>query len=418
MAEGSPDYTHLRVIQGKDIHNKLQIVALDPSGRIIMLPYGYDGSEYRILTVDDEGHLQILVVGTSYFKWGLCGWWRFILSEGSTILDHSDKGNNGLAYSDITLQATYVTGKVEQAIKFDGIDDYVTIPHDPTLAPLVQGAIEFWVNPEHQAVGKYIIDKGLNVNGLYGFIFQPDDTLDFLFYANGRKGIAHIPLSIDTWTHIIVTWNIADNKIVMYFNGEEVGTTSLEGDTPSDVGEPLNFGSRSDIVVGYFKGLLDEIRLYSQSLTPTQVLWRYNNYIIPYKTRTHPVAIDEVGRMEVNIFDLPYKRQILDQYDRTASGIESFILYSDPVPHGAMWILTQIMCYGVDCAPDSIFVHIWSNGTLYRLEMMDNPGIGTVVKVRNQVTLKSGDKIATTFNAVPDGGRVIIDINGYALDAP
>lgn len=80
MAEGAPDYTHLRQIQGKDANGNLVTVRVDPSGRIILLPYGtqtvaqtdptrtiqgIEGETLRTILVDSSGRIIMVPYGTT-----------------------------------------------------------------------------------------------------------------------------------------------------------------------------------------------------------------------------------------------------------------------------------------------------------------------------------------------------------------
>jgi hypothetical protein len=56
---------------------------------------------------------------------GLVGYWSF---DDGTATDQSGNGNDGTIYG-----ATLVAGISEQALDFDGSNDYVLIPHDSTI---------------------------------------------------------------------------------------------------------------------------------------------------------------------------------------------------------------------------------------------------------------------------------------------
>src|SRR5262249_49373042 len=52
---------------------------------------------------------------------GLIGYWKFDESTGTTAIDSSGLGNNGI----LTNGPTWTSGKVNGALGFDGINDYV-----------------------------------------------------------------------------------------------------------------------------------------------------------------------------------------------------------------------------------------------------------------------------------------------------
>lgn len=80
MGEGAPDYTHLRQILARDADGNLVPVACDPSGRIILLPYGMqtvaqddpirtiqgaDGATLHTIAVDASGRMIMIPYGTT-----------------------------------------------------------------------------------------------------------------------------------------------------------------------------------------------------------------------------------------------------------------------------------------------------------------------------------------------------------------
>src|SRR3989338_1965645 len=60
---------------------------------------------------------------------GLVGYWTFDEGAGTTANDSSGNNNTGT----LTNGPTWTTGKIGQALNFDGSDDYVKIPGTATL---------------------------------------------------------------------------------------------------------------------------------------------------------------------------------------------------------------------------------------------------------------------------------------------
>ena len=59
---------------------------------------------------------------------GTVGYWHFDEGSGTIAYDSSGQGNNGTIYG-----ATWTSGKVGGALEFDGKDDYVEVPDNPSL---------------------------------------------------------------------------------------------------------------------------------------------------------------------------------------------------------------------------------------------------------------------------------------------
>lgn len=73
--------------------------------------------------------------------------------------------------------------------------------------------------------------------------------------------------TISDWTHVIVGYE--NNKIQLYINGNLVGS----GTSPKKYVHPSGQIGGGDY--GYFKGLIDEIRIYNRALNPEEVKEHY-----------------------------------------------------------------------------------------------------------------------------------------------
>lgn len=76
------------------------------------------------------------------------------------------------------------------------------------------------------------------------------------------------PISLNVWNHVTLTHS--GNTSVLYVNGREVRRDSLS--TSGVINAPLFLGSHTDPSNRYpFAGLLDDVRIYSQSLVASDV---------------------------------------------------------------------------------------------------------------------------------------------------
>jgi len=84
--------------------------------------------------------------------------------------------------------------------------------------------------------------------------------------------IHHLSTLVDgVWSHIAFTYN--GSIEALYVNGILVGTTAYTL-TPSSGGLSLNIGKRWDLA-NYFKGLIDDVRIYSSASTPSDIQAMY-----------------------------------------------------------------------------------------------------------------------------------------------
>src|SRR3989338_350893 len=77
---------------------------------------------------------------------GLVGYWTFDGKDmaGGKALDRSGRGNHGSPVN-IATSTFYTSGKIGQGLKFDGVDDKVTVPLTATLNPS-SITVAFWAN--------------------------------------------------------------------------------------------------------------------------------------------------------------------------------------------------------------------------------------------------------------------------------
>jgi hypothetical protein len=96
------------------------------------------------------------------------------------------------------------------------------------------------------------------------------------------KHVANANKNAGRWTHVLATWSGADNKFIIYANGQKIsnpafevrGTnTSLVLDAPTMpiIGAFGNFATTSDTWNTPMTGNVDEIRVYKKALTLAEI---------------------------------------------------------------------------------------------------------------------------------------------------
>src|SRR4030042_3939976 len=84
---------------------------------------------------------------------GLVGYWNFNETGGITAIDSSDSNNTGT----LVNGPTWTTGKINNALSFDGVDDYVNVDDIPFR--LVNGTIAAWFKFNSASVYEALISK-------------------------------------------------------------------------------------------------------------------------------------------------------------------------------------------------------------------------------------------------------------------
>lgn len=197
-----------------------------------------------------------------YVTDGLIGFWTMDKTDiqGNTVKDMSGEDNHGEIGGDPKI----VKGKIDDALQFDGTDDFISIPD---LGNEVAVSVDLWA----------IADQPFpNIRGLLSTFDPPQwkaGTVHFKFESNqidilknggGRIQVAAIP---DEWYHVGYTCDTEANELKLYVDGELINTVAA-GVEPNNLTH-LRIGSEHE--GRYFPGILDEVRLYNRALTEEEM---------------------------------------------------------------------------------------------------------------------------------------------------
>lgn len=157
-----------------------------------------------------------------------------------------------------------------QCLEFDGIDDYVSISNN-FFGGLSSLTVEGWANGQ-QASNFFNTGGGvliLHFNGA-GFYLTADDGTNsgYLAWEHG--------LNYNRWYHIAATWDGSIMKL--YTNGVCQNTTkSFTGGATRTLESAVNLhiGNYFNVGQPYFKGLIDDVRIYNQAIPTSQIQQNY-----------------------------------------------------------------------------------------------------------------------------------------------
>jgi hypothetical protein len=177
---------------------------------------------------------------------GLVGYWSFDDGTGTAAQDLSGNNNTGT----IINEPEWVTGRVGNAISFDGIDDYVEI-NDSDDLDLTGGnfTLSAWIYPESfgEALNGRIIDHGGESGGNGGWSFLINNEYGEQGYSLYTKNGAIFNAArsdnnsafLNQWQHVAVTLEMG--TATFYVNGQAKGQTSGVP-TPTDRNAPIRIG--------------------------------------------------------------------------------------------------------------------------------------------------------------------------------
>jgi|GEM_PF-3055596 len=196
----------------------------------------------------------------------------------NNLTDMSGSGNNGQSSGG----PTYVLGGVKgRALQFDGNNDFVYINDNEGLSgsPRKNLTVAAWINWTNTTVvggttsdpvpvvtkyrDSYNKDWGLGIVGRKVYFGAESNGNNW--DSTGLIGTTNI--TTGQWHHVAFT--LEGRNVKIYLDGKLNGSTTLNFDTP-DTDDNVEIG-RNDYGRDYFKGRIDEVRIYNQVLNQTEI---------------------------------------------------------------------------------------------------------------------------------------------------
>ena len=187
--------------------------------------------------------------------------------------------------ADTNHHSCAVTGATwgSQGRRFDGTDDYITIPYNSILQPSGAASWVFWIFPTANTQ-ETIINKGISAGDPdYIIQYARAGTTEALSVYNGTAWVdsTNNILATNLWQHLALVWNGA--AISVYVQGiykEDLVCTSMQSSV-NDVSIGRQGGTtRSG---NYYSGIIGEVWIYSRALSLSEVqshrletMWRYH----------------------------------------------------------------------------------------------------------------------------------------------
>lgn len=223
---------------------------------------------------DPENPLVIVVHPVISAK-GLVAHYTFDEGAGAQAKNASRAGNDGEIHG-----ATFIKGPRGHALQFDGVDDFVDCGIVPGMGKIGgAGTIEFWVKPEafQGELVSWRTGEAPADQRIVTAFKTTGHTID-LVYAEGDGSRASEyrlePPEKGAWNHVVLTFN--SGAITYYLDGEErqIFKPSVLRKTEH---APLRLGKSRGPGSPYFKGAMDEVRIFSRALPPVEILSRYRS---------------------------------------------------------------------------------------------------------------------------------------------
>jgi len=199
----------------------------------------------------------------------------------SYAMDVSGNNRYTTMYGFESNQSVWESGKIGNAIRFDGVDDYMTLP----TAISSWYTISMWLKTTTEAGD----GNTTNWNSQACLLAGPENT-QAIFLANGKfriwSGESHrlrmnamSNINHGSWMHLVASRRIhnthdAQGAFKLYINGS-LDKSTTKGGTANSTGALLHIGRTQDGSTHY-QGLMDELYVYGRELSATEVQNLYN----------------------------------------------------------------------------------------------------------------------------------------------
>ncbi len=206
----------------------------------------------------------------------LVGWWKFDEGSGTVANDSSGNGYNGRLNN--MDERDWVDGVLGGALSFDGVDDYISIPVLGIYSDNL--TITAWIRRDGQQAESYTgivyCRDGATIAGIsFGGAanFEVNNELAYNWNEDQAAWGWHSGLIIPDNKWVFVCLAVEPTKATLYL-GEDERLSSATNTTKHHVEEfdgITHIGYDPHTNKRYFKGLIDDVRIYSYALSQEEV---------------------------------------------------------------------------------------------------------------------------------------------------
>ena len=241
-------------------------------------------------------------------------------SKAGLVLGLSFNENSGLIAKDVspfkndatlkTGSTVWSSGKFGNAIYFNGTSS-LSIPNSSSLdiSSTEKFTFSAWLKPDDSSSnGRTIISKAFNTTGAYpwyqyavihysgGIVFYIANSSS-AFICNGPK------ITTAAWTHLTVTHD--GSNVRFYVNSTLAKTVAV---ATSFVSKPNPFliGDDGAGPYGFFKGFIDEMRVYDEVITSAKITSDYSTPLVAPETVPPTLPVNFVISSTTNSVSLKW----------------------------------------------------------------------------------------------------------------
>ncbi|MDD3051690.1 MAG: LamG domain-containing protein [Candidatus Cloacimonetes bacterium] len=202
----------------------------------------------------------------------------FFPFTGNTI-DYSKVGN--LAYPNGPVYTVDRFGRPNNALLFDGVNDYLFIPPVPAYSfDIINDSysLSLWIKTDDSSNCRIIEQWNEHIYNPYPFLIQIHDSrLSAAVYdTNEIKVIVAKQVSDDNWHHLVFSVDSEEKEIRLWLDTEFIGVRKVGQFCLTQNNLPIYLGGYP-IVDRFFKGAIDDLMMFDKALTEREIYDLYNS---------------------------------------------------------------------------------------------------------------------------------------------
>ena len=239
------------------------------------VPHSGYTARYNVHLEHTISHVFDMHGARDFEKYKQVGLWHFDDGKGARANDYSitlsGDHDGTLCHMDDTA---WVEGRIDGGLRFDGRDDYVDVGKERHLAPKSGLTLAAWIKPDSVKGTQAIFSKADTGARGSGYSLRiVDVALEGALYTPDGKRCAKSAGAIrpGEWQHVAMTWQ--GKKAILYVDGQPVGEFACKGRKLS--GNRLLMGRDSATASNFFRGVMDEARVYNRGMSAADMLRQF-----------------------------------------------------------------------------------------------------------------------------------------------
>lgn len=213
---------------------------------------------------------------TVFLTQGLVGYWTLDGKDTNWYTtktnDLSGNGNTG-TITNMSTSTAPAAGKIGQAFKFDGVDDYVLMAGNPvSLQTTAAFTLSAWIKASTNVSDYRTIFNKETSSTDRNYWLALDITTGKLVLRFSVAGVAktftsNAALNDNKWHYVTATYD--GSFVNIYSDGVSVMTPAAQTGSANNTANSLRIGTQ--LSTRYFIGVIDDVRIYNRALSLPEI---------------------------------------------------------------------------------------------------------------------------------------------------